>query len=135
MNLSLPLTTMEEFLYWEDRPAYPWSCFVRLRFSGCLDRTAFETAVRTVLARHPLFAAKVETDRRGRLRWSAVDNPAPKIKWETAPTGGPLPPATHLDLRREIGIRFHVRTRWDGLRRDHAVPPRLHRWSWHRPVS
>ena len=54
MSLSLPLTTMEEFIYWEDRPAYPWSCFVRLRFSGCLDRAAFESAVRTVLARHPL---------------------------------------------------------------------------------
>ena len=63
MSLSFPLTTMEEFLYWEDRPAYPWSCFVRLRFSGCLDRAAFEAAVRTVLARHPLFAAKVETAR------------------------------------------------------------------------
>ncbi len=110
MRLSLPLTTMEEFLYWEDRPAYPWSCFVRLRFSGCLDRKAFESAVRTVLARHPLLAAKVETAGRGRLRWSAVEDPAPAIKWESAPIGGPFPPATRLDLRREIGIRFHVRT-------------------------
>jgi hypothetical protein len=110
MKLSLPLTTMEEFLYWEDRPAYPWSCFVRLRFSGRLDRTAFEAAVRTVVARHPLFTAIVETDRRGRLRWAAVDNPSPKIEWETAPTGGPIPTGTHLDLRQEIGLRFHVRT-------------------------
>ena len=39
-----------------------------------------------------------------------MDDPAPAIKWETAPVGGPLPPATRLDLRREIGIRFHVRT-------------------------
>lgn len=110
MSLSLPLTTMEEFLYWEDRPAYPWSCFVRMRFSGCLDRAAFESAVRTVLARHPLLTAKVETLGRGRLRWYTVDDPAPAIKWESAPVGGPLPPATRLDLRREIGVRFHVRT-------------------------
>jgi NRPS condensation-like uncharacterized protein len=110
VSLSLPLTTMEEFLYWEDRPAYPWSCFSRLRFSGCLDRAAFESAVSTVLARHPLLAAKIETDGRGRLRWRVVDDPAPVIQWESAPVSGPLPPATHLDLRREIGIRFHVRT-------------------------
>src|SRR3972149_4875148 len=101
---------MEEFLYWEDRPAYPWSCFVRLRFLGCLDRAAFQSAVRTVLARHVLLAAKVETSSRGRLRWSTMEDPAPVIKGETASVGGPLPPATHLDLRREIGIRFHVRT-------------------------
>jgi len=101
---------MEEFLYWEDRPAYPWSCFIRLRFSGCLDRTAFETAVKATLARHPMLTAMLHTVGRGRLQWSVVENPVPIIVWEALPVGGPLPPATHLDLRREIGIRFHVRT-------------------------
>ncbi len=38
-----------------------------------------------------------------------VDDPTPLIVWEESPVGGRLPPATHLDLRREIGIRFHVR--------------------------
>lgn len=55
MSLSLPLTTMEEFIYWEDRPAYPWSCFARLRFSGCLDRAAFESAVSTILCVIPFW--------------------------------------------------------------------------------
>jgi hypothetical protein len=32
------------------------------------------------------------------------------IRWETGPVGGSLPPATHLDLQREIGIRFHIQT-------------------------
>lgn len=109
MSDYYPLTTMEEFLLWEDRPAYPWSCFARMRFSGRLDRAAFEAAVRIVLARHPLLTAKVEAGGRRRLRWSVVAEPAPAIRWETAPVGGPLPPAAHLDLRREIGIRFHVR--------------------------
>jgi NRPS condensation-like uncharacterized protein len=119
VSWSLPLTTMEEFIYWEDRPAYPWSCFVRLRFSGNLDRAAFESAVCTVLARHPLLASKIETTWRGRLRWSAVDEPSPVIKWESASVGGPLPPATRLDIRHEIGIRFHIRS--DGTDSDLTI--------------
>ena len=59
--------------------------------------------------RHPLLTAKVEIVGRRRLRWSVVEDPAPVIVWEESPVGGRLPPATHLDLRREIGIRFHVR--------------------------
>ena len=55
-------------------------------------------------------AAQVETDGRGRLRWSVVEDPAPVIFWEASPVGHPLPPATHLDIRREIGIRFRVHT-------------------------
>jgi hypothetical protein len=110
MSASFPLTAMEEFFYWDDRLAYPCDCFVRLRFSGQLDRAAFQSAVPIVLARHPMLRAKIETAVRGRLRWSVVENPQPVIVWEESPIGGSLPPATHLDLRREIGIRFHVRT-------------------------
>jgi hypothetical protein len=110
MNVPFPLTAMEEFFFWDDRPAYPCSCFIRLRFAGCLDQAAFETAVRAVLARHPLLSAKVEVVGRRRLQWSVVEDPAPVMTWEASPVGGTLPPATHLDVRREIGIRFHVRT-------------------------
>jgi len=44
------------------------------------------------------------------LRWFSVDDPQPVICWESGPLGGPLPPAAHQDLRREIGVRFHIRT-------------------------
>jgi hypothetical protein len=101
---------MEECLYWQDQPAYPWSWFLRLKLSGCLDRTAFEAAVATALARHPLLTAKVAVVRGRQLRWFSVDDAVPMICWETGPVGGPLPPASHLNLQREIGIRFHIRT-------------------------
>ena len=110
MSLSFPLTTIEECLYWQDRPAYPWSWFARLKFSGCLDRTAFEAALATALARHPLLTAKVGIVGRRQLCWFSVDDAEPVICWERGPVGGPLPPAAHQDLQREIGIRFHVRT-------------------------
>ena len=109
MSLSFPLTGMEEGFYWQNRPAYPWSWFARLRFSGRLDRTAFKAAVATVLARHPLLTAKVGVVGQRQLRWFLVEDPEPMIRWETGPVGGPLPPAAHQDLRREIGIRFHIR--------------------------
>ncbi|MCY2991166.1 MAG: chromosome condensation protein [Planctomycetota bacterium] len=108
MSLVLPLTTMEEFLFWEDRPAYPWCCFVRMRFAGQLERTALEAALRTTLQRHPLLSSIVQKRGRKRLVWVAVTNPEPRIEWQSGPTGGHFPPASHLDLQQEIGCRFHV---------------------------
>jgi NRPS condensation-like uncharacterized protein len=99
---------MEEFLFWEDRPAYPWCCFVRMHFAGQLERPAFEAAVHTTLQRHPLLSSLVQKQGRKHLVWVAVARPEPRIQWQTAPTGGPFPPATHLDLQQEIGCRFHV---------------------------
>jgi len=110
MSTSFPFTTLEEFLFWEDRPAYPWSCFVRFRFDGQLDRGAFETAVGRVLQRHPLLRAKARMRGRNHVDWVVQDDPQPVLQWETGPVGGPFPPATHLDLLHEIGIRFRIVT-------------------------
>jgi len=107
MSVSFPFTTLEEFLFWEDRPAYPWSCFNRLFFRGQLDRAKFEDVVRAVLQRHPLLRAKARLRGRTHLEW-VVEDPRPVIVWETGPVGGPFPPATHLDLLGETGIRFRV---------------------------
>ncbi len=108
MNESFRFTTLEEFLFWEDRPAYPWSCFGRLHLKGQLDRTAFTAAVRRVLKRHPLLSARARMGRGAHLYWVVEDEPQAAITWESGPIGRPFPAAKHLDLTREIGIRFHV---------------------------
>lgn len=108
MSTSFPFTTLEEWLFWEDRPAYPWSCFSRLHFTGQLDRTAFETAVREVLRRHPLLSAQARFRDRMHLAWVVQDDPQPVIVWRSGPVGGPFPAATPLDLFHEIGVRFQV---------------------------
>lgn len=105
---GVPFTTLEEWLFWEDRPAYPWTCFSRLHFTGQLDRTAFEAAVREALGRHPLFSAKARFRDRMHLEWVVQEDPQPAIVWESGPVGGPFPAATPLNLFHEIGIRFHV---------------------------
>jgi hypothetical protein len=105
---TFPFTTLEEWLFWEDRPAYPWSCFIRLHLTGQLDRAAFEKAVHMVLKRHPLFSAKARFRGRMHLEWVVEDDPQPIVTWRSGTPGGPFPPATSIDLFREIGIRFHI---------------------------
>lgn len=107
MNDSIRLTTFEEFLFWEDRPAYPWSCFIRLQLTGRLNREALDSALRRALERHVLLRSRIE-QRGRRLHWVAVDNPQPHVTWITGPTGKDMPTATHLDLREEIGLRLFV---------------------------
>ncbi|MEQ8789132.1 MAG: chromosome condensation protein [Pirellulaceae bacterium] len=107
MTSRLPLTTIEEFLLWEDRRAYPWSCFVRLRFSGRIEQPSLEQAIRDVMPRHPLLCAKVVT--RGRREyWQAVDDPMPEIVWIDGAPGQDYPRTGHQDLRREIGVKLFV---------------------------
>jgi len=108
LGATLPFTTLEEWLFWEDRPAYPWSCFSRLHFTGQLDRAAFEKAVREVLKRHPLLSAKARIRNRMHLEWVVENDPQPVIVWRSGPVGGPFPAATPVNLLQEIGIRFHV---------------------------
>ena len=57
--------------------------------------------------RHPLLAARVQMKK---LAWRSGDDLDPAIRWERGTIGGPLPPAGHQDLEREMGVRFHVRT-------------------------
>jgi hypothetical protein len=103
----LPLTVFEELLFWENRPAFPCSCFARLQLAGRIDRQAFEAAVRTVMPRHPLLAARVEARGR-RLFWAQQPHALPEIRWLSGPTRRSLPATTYQDLRNEIGLRLLV---------------------------
>lgn len=105
--LALPLTAFEEFLIWEDRPAYPWSIFARLRFSGRIDRQAFEAAVETIMPRHPLLISRLEIRGR-RLFWVVQPGAQPEVIWSGGPRGEAFPLARRQDLREELGLRLFV---------------------------
>lgn len=107
MSTPIPLTAFEEFLLWTDRPAYPWTIFVRGHFDGVLDRTAVENALHVALQRHPLLRSVVTRNGR-RHYWNPVDGAQIEVHWQQGQTGGPLPPAQYLDLRTEIGLRAWV---------------------------
>lgn len=110
----LPLTCLEEYMLCDDRPAYPMTAIYRLRFSGFLDRTAFETAVANAVRRHPLLRATVERKRRGRPQW--VDHPdwLPTVEWQAEANRFGFPRAGHMDLTEQPGTRFWVLDRDDG---------------------
>jgi NRPS condensation-like uncharacterized protein len=59
----------------DDRTAWPMSFYLRLVFSGELDRADFREAVQKALTRHPLLRSKLVGDAKGRtarLRWEEV---------------------------------------------------------------
>ena len=51
MHPSLPLTAFEEYMLRDDRPAHPMDFFIRLRFTGRLDRSAVAAAWHRALMR------------------------------------------------------------------------------------
>lgn len=106
MPAYIPLTCFEELMLHQDCSAWPASCFLRLRFSGRLDQTAFESAVQTVLPRHPLLSATVEECGRGKYRWR-VDQAEPEILWFDDLQAS-VPELSRLDLSVRQGVRWIV---------------------------
>jgi hypothetical protein len=106
MTNRWPLTPLEEYFLLEDRPAYPWSFFVRLGFAGCLDRQIAETALCRSVAQHPLLSSIVR-QRPGGWGWQRVEQPHPAVQWNTGGAGNNnYVTATRLDIAAEIGIRL-----------------------------
>jgi hypothetical protein len=103
MCFPLPLVPFESYMLADDRPAYPVSTFLRLRFEGRFDRAALDEALSVGLSRHPLLAATVRPFRR-HAAWVAAD-PLPRVCWLATPPTESLPPLPPLDVRREAGIR------------------------------
>jgi hypothetical protein len=98
MPPQLPLTNYEEFVLYEDRSAYPWNVFLRMRFSGRLDRGAAESAMRTAVRLHPLLTAAVVRRRGRRHAWVLDQDISPGIEWLQHPGETGLAPAGRLDL-------------------------------------
>ncbi len=102
------LNVIEELLFWDDRPAYPWSFYVKLHFAGVIDRAAFERAVEVVSRRHVLLCSLVQI-RGKRLYFVPQRDALPQIDWRDESPGEQLPSTTHLDITKEIGLRIIVR--------------------------
>jgi len=101
------LTAFEKFLFWQDQPAYPCNCYIRLGFTGQLDRQALQSALRAVMPHHPLLASTVEVKGDG-VRWQDRAGALPGIDWRPFPAGRALPSGRHFDLQGGTGLRLHV---------------------------
>ena len=99
MHPSLPLTAFEEYMLRDDRPAHPMDFFIRLRFTGRLDRSAVAAAWHRALMRHPLLTVLVAQPGRGRPQWIERAAGSP-VSWLASE-----PAVRPLDLRSEPGVR------------------------------
>ncbi len=102
---ALPLAPFEEYMWLDDRPAYPMNFFLRLRFAGGLAPELFDNACRQAVARHPLLAARL-TRRKRRWYWSTDDLRSPAFSWDSASPDDALSAATPIDLKEESGLRI-----------------------------
>lgn len=114
MLFPLPLTAFENYMLVDDRPEYPMSFFLRLKFWGRLDRSAFASALRQTVARHPLFRAFVRPVD-GRACWVRAEGTTPRLQWDESDEST-AEQAGYLDLSNEVGLRVCV-THCDGQAR------------------
>ena len=105
----LPLAPFEEYMLGDDHSAYPMVFFLRLRFSGRIDETSFETAYQAAVSRHSLLRAILASKGKRNLEWVESDQ-LPSIRWVERGNSDALPRAcaypwsswvaSSLDVRR-----------------------------------
>lgn len=106
----LHLTPFENYMLVDDRPAYPMTFVVQLRFTGAINREAFEKAVPLSLRHHPLLQANIGPGKGGKESWVEAKNSLPYIHWGASDEPIDFPDREFLDLRNEIGLRIFVRS-------------------------
>jgi NRPS condensation-like uncharacterized protein len=102
----LPLTHFETYMLADHRPEYPMVFYVRLKFTGPLNRAKFMVATATTLGRHPLLRATVRSIK-GRLCWILWDG-ASQCTWDSEDRAESLLPVPPLDLFAVPGLRMQV---------------------------
>ena len=76
----LPLTPFEYYYWCDDGPEYPTTFPFDLTFSGSLEREPLCRALATVVARHPLLAARVRREGRAEPLWVEGDGQPPAVE-------------------------------------------------------
>jgi hypothetical protein len=105
MTLPLTLTPFERHMLSEQRPGYPMSFFLQLRFAGSLDAGRLQGALGEALERHRMLRATVEgSGRRAAWRWGPAD-----ATLQVARDAAPWSPAAAIELGRQPGLRLTLR--------------------------
>ena len=99
----LPLAPFEEYMLGDDHSAYPMVFFLRLRFSGRIDETSFETAYQAAVSRHSLLRAILASKGKRNLEWVESDQ-LPSIRWVERGNSDALPRAAPMDLTKDPGV-------------------------------
>ena len=60
----LPLSPLEKFFFWDDRPEQPCTSFLEFRFESSIDVAVLEECTAKVVDRNPLLRANISGDDR-----------------------------------------------------------------------
>lgn len=104
----LPLTPIEKYFLWDDRPEQPLSMFFHLTFGPSLDINILERCIAKVVERHPLLRATI-TGSDDQLCWTLSEKPFrfSSLNDEPPIVNGKIRP---FNLRTEVGCRFWCET-------------------------
>lgn len=91
----------------EDCPAYPMVIFGKVRFSGSLERSALEPALRDALRLHPLLTAIAQKNVHGDWVWVACAENHEVIRWMDDKSE--LTPVMPFDIRVRPGFYLNAR--------------------------
>lgn len=108
--LPLATTVFERYMLTDDRERHPMTFTIRLKFTGEVDRSAFDTAIERGVRRHPLLCANLATDEKGDLNWIPALDPRPYVDYGNETTPLHFPGAERIDLRNNTGLRIWVRS-------------------------
>ncbi|MGY8770100.1 MAG: hypothetical protein ACKVH8_16915 [Pirellulales bacterium] len=106
------LTTFEKFVYYDDRPEYPWHVCVRLQFKGSIDPTAAESAFAVTLKRHALLTSHIKVINRS-LQWVPAEDQLISQASKLLQSDLAFPELEYLNLEYQIGFRV-VQSSSDG---------------------
>ncbi len=109
-----PMVAFEHYMYADDRPTHSMVVQMRFWFSGHFQREHFVSALSQTLKRNRMFQMKLSGEagaRTSQIKW--VEEPIltlPVITWTSLDDAIPSTThPTHIDLKKEIGLRFLVR--------------------------
>ncbi len=105
----LPLTTFEKYMLLDDRPDYPMAYAIRLKLTGEVLRSAFDSALEEALSRHPLLCAVVDRSARSGPVWRLAKEQRPIVDWDAIGVSIESPHGERIDLTAEVGLRVWVR--------------------------
>jgi len=90
----------------DDRPAYPMSCFYRLKLRGQFDAAVFAAALHETLTLHPLFTSTV-TETKGQFHWHNTGT-MPAISRHPLDEERQFPVSQGINLFHELPLKVAI---------------------------
>lgn len=91
----------------DDRRSHPMVFYLRLRFTGELERTLLERSIDVATARHPLLRSVVQGEG-DEARFVTAAQQRPSVSWESDPNLDVAAESSPHDIHEEVGLRITV---------------------------